>query len=134
MNAQNNVSFYSRQTWQNQVQENEFLEKKLTNGDKLILFKRKLIIDFFEKIDAFFEKKTISASAETKSNSVDSACNSGKVYKITDVELLKTLKPLLTGVAIHTLEAIQIVQKFYGEKYTNMTYRDWSNLVKGINF
>ena len=132
LNVQNNVSFYSRQSWQNQVQENEFLRKVLTNGDKVVLFKRKFVIDFFEQIDTFFEEKTTINS--TENNSANSSCDTGKLYKITDVELLEILKPLLTGITIHTLEAIQILQNFYKDSYPNMTYKDWSTLVKSLSF
>ena len=133
LNIQNNVSFYSRQTWQNQVEKNSFLKKELTNGDKLVLFKRTDIITFFENIDSFFvSEKDIGNDLKTATliqNNTDE-----KLYKITDMELLTKLKPLLSGGTRHTLEAIQIAQKFYQDRYPNMTYKDWSNLVKSLKF
>ena len=98
----------------------------------MVLFKRKFVIDFFEQIDTFFEEKTTTNS--TENNSANSSCDTGKLYKITDVELLEILKPLLTGITIHTLEAIQILQNFYKDSYPNMTYKDWSTLVKSLSF
>lgn len=129
LNVQDNVSFYSRQSWQNQVQKKSFLQKELTNGDKLVLFKRTDIVDFFEKIESFF----VSENNESNAAGTSFAANNdydGKLYKITNKELLGKLTALLSGETLHTLEAIQFVQKFYQDKYPNMTYRDWSNLVK----
>lgn len=130
LNVQANVSFYSRQSWLSQVQEDVFLKKKLKNGEDTILFKRKNIVDFFNQIDSFFEENENDLTEESK----ESAASESKIYKIEDPILLEKLRPLLTGSILHTLEAIQIVQDYYGEKYSNMSYRDWSNLVKGLSF
>ncbi|MDE7227254.1 MAG: hypothetical protein K2N31_02925 [Treponemataceae bacterium] len=129
LNVQDNVSFYSRQSWQNHVLENVFLQKNLRNGDKVVLFKRKSVVKFFEQIDIFFGIPIILS--ENK-NSAKMLTTNDKLYKITDVELLRKLTPLLVGGNLHTLEAIQLVQNFYQDKYPCMTYRDWSNLIKTI--
>ena len=113
-------------------QDNSFLQKQLTNGGRLILFKRTNVINFFEEIEAFFEKKCESQETEVIT---DRKHSSGcKLYKITDEELLDKLEPLLNGKILHTLEAIQVTQNFYKDKYPNMTYKDWSNLIKSLKF
>lgn len=132
LNVQANVSFYSRQSWLGQVQEETFLRKQLKNGEDTILFKRKNIVSFFNQINSFFEEKTNEVKNEMEDK--ENLPSELKVYKITDPVLLNKLRPLLTGSILHTLEAIQVVQDFYGDKYPNMTYRDWSNLVKGLSF
>ena len=126
------MSFYSRQSWLGQVQEETFLRKQLKNGEDTILFKRKNIVSFFNQINSFFEEKTNEVKNEMEDK--ENLPSELKVYKITDPVLLNKLRPLLTGSILHTLEAIQVVQDFYGDKYPNMTYRDWSNLVKGLSF
>ena len=131
LNIQDNVSFYSRQSWQNQVEKNSFLKKELTNGDKLVLFKRTDISTFFENIDTFFFPEKDEADA-LKADSPSKISSDDKLYKITDRELLNKLQPLMSGETLHTLEAIQLAQNFYQDEYPNMTYRDWSNLVKNI--
>ena len=131
LNIQDNVSFYSRQTWQNQVEKNSFLKKELTNGDKLVLFKRTDISTFFENIDTFFFPEKDEADA-LKADFPSKISSDDKLYKITDRELLNKLQPLMSGETLHTLEAIQLAQNFYQDEYPNMTYRDWSNLVKNI--
>lgn len=132
LNVQANVSFYSRQSWLSQVEEDSFLRKKLKNGEDTILFKRRNVVTFFEQINSFFEEKM----DEPKGDAEDKKDHSSglKLYKITDPVLLKKLKPLLTGNILHTLEAIQVVQDFYGDNYPNMSYRDWSNLIKNLSF
>ena len=127
LNAQDNVSFYSRQSWQNQVKENVFLQENLSNGNKIVLFKRKSVVGFFEQIDTFFDVP------DTKSDS-KAFDNNDKLYSITDTKLLRKLRPLLSEDNLHMLETVQIVQIFYQESYPKMTYRDWSNLVKAIKF
>ena len=133
LNEQDNVSFYSRQSWQNQVEKNCFLQKELTNGGKLVLFKRTDIVRFFENIDSFFVSQKGTVEVSKKATSIQNNTDE-KLYKITDRVLLNRLKPLLSGETLHTLEAIQIVQNFYQDKYPNMTYKDWSNLVKSLKF
>ncbi len=133
LNLQDNVSFYSRQSWQNQVEKNCFLQKELTNGDKLVLLKRTDIVIFFENIDSFFVSEK-DASNDLKTATLIKYNTDEKLYKITDMELMNRLKPLLSGETFHTLEAIQIVQNFYQDKYPTMTYKDWSSLVKSVKF
>lgn len=132
LNIQDNVSFYSRKSWHYQAKENVFLEKKLTNNDRLVIFKRKNLINFFEQIETFFADST--EYIENKSTKDNIAQTTVKLYKITDIDLLEKLKPLLTGSSIHTLEAIQLVEDFYQNKYPTMTYKDWSILVKTVKF
>lgn len=54
LNVGKSVSLYSRSFFQSEVQEDTFLRRKLKNGDNPVLFKRKNLIDFFDKIDTFF--------------------------------------------------------------------------------
>ena len=132
LNTQENVSLYSRKTLQEQVQENEFLQSNLKNGDKIVLFKRNNVVSFFENIETFF-MQTVGNIA-INSPAKDFTVSTGKLYKLSNSDLLERLKPLLTGTTLHTLEAIQIVQDFYKDSYPNMTYKDWSTLVKSISF
>ena len=117
LNSKDNVSFYSRQSWQNQVTENEFLRKQLTNGDEIVLFKRKQIVNFFKQINSFFTE--IGTSGKDASLSEVPASHVNKIFKITDIDLLNQLKPLLTGNTFHTLEAIQLVQTYYQDIISN---------------
>ncbi len=54
LNIGKSVSLYSRTFFQSEVNEGEFIRRKLKNGDILVLFKRLNLIEFFQKIDTFF--------------------------------------------------------------------------------
>jgi hypothetical protein len=54
LNVGKSVSFYSRTFFQSEVNEGEFVRKRLKNGDLPVLFKRSYLIEFFKKIDTFF--------------------------------------------------------------------------------
>jgi len=60
LNVGKSVSFYSRTFFQSEVNEGEFIRKKLKNGDLPVLFKRSYLIEFFKKIDTFFPTGTAS--------------------------------------------------------------------------
>lgn len=61
LNVGKSVSFYSRTFFQSEVKEGELLRKKLKNGDLPVLFKRSSLIEFFTKIDTFFQNELTSA-------------------------------------------------------------------------
>lgn len=128
LNEKDSVSFYSRYSIQNSVKEEIFYRKELSNGDNLVLFKRDLIEKFFENINSFFD----DADNNLKENNTIGCRNNKKITEIKDETLLEKLKPLLTGEVVHSLEAIKLVQEFYGSKYQEMTYKDWSELVRNI--
>lgn len=130
LNEKDSVSFYSRYTIQNSVKENVFYRKKLDNGDNLVLFKRDLLKIFFEKIDSFFE----DVDNILENNKTVDCKNLKKLYEIKDKELLEKLKPLLTGEVIHSLEAIKLIQETYADIYPDMSYKNWSELVRNIKF
>lgn len=60
LNVGKSVSFYSRTFFQSEVNEGEFIRRKLKNGDFPVLFKRSYLIEFFNKIDTFFSPPSIS--------------------------------------------------------------------------
>lgn len=98
------------------------------NGDNPIVFKRKSISEFFNKINTFFDVKSNGLSDSTRPVVED-----GKIKVITEEELLKQLRPLIKISSPHTLEAISVAEKFYEGKYPKMNMRDWLQLVKNID-
>lgn len=143
LNEKESVSFYSRQFFQEEVSLGTFLRKRLKNDDEPILFKRKDLIDFFNRIDTFFpfdENDTITSLVETQELPKDVEIiedkklfvSNGKLLKITDRTLIEQLKPLIEQK--RTLEAWQFVENFYKGQFPTMTLRDWRTLVKDIDF
>lgn len=128
LNVGKSVSFYSRISYQEEVEEGEFLRINLKNGDNPIVFKRKSITDFFDKINTFFDVKSKGLS-----DSTHPVVEDGKIKVITEEELLKQLRPLIKISSPHILEAISVAEKFYEGKYPKMNMRDWLQLVKNID-
>lgn len=126
LNIGKSVSFYSRVSYQEEVEEGEFLRINLKNGDCPIVFKRKSICDFFKNIDTFFSKNT-------DDNIIIPVEGDGKIEVILDEDLLRKLRPLIKISSPHTLEAISIAENYYKGKYPKMTMRDWLQLVKNID-
>lgn len=54
LNIGKSVSFYSRSFFQSEVKEGEFCRRPLKNGDMPVFFKRRSLIEFFERIHTFF--------------------------------------------------------------------------------
>lgn len=130
LNEKKSVSFYSRLFFQEEVVSGEILRKQLKNGDEPILFKRKDLILFFEKIDTFFDVSFGSEiiTCNNINNNENPFVANGRIYKIVEEDLLKQLEPVMN--AHHTLEAIKIAEQYYRGKYPNMRIKDWSMLVK----
>jgi len=145
LNEKESVSFYSRQFFQEEVSSGTFLRKRLKNDDEPILFKRKDLIEFFNRIDDFFpqnenkddtsvtlfDTSELSEEAEAVEDEKLFVSN-GKLLKITNLILIEQLKPLIEQK--RTLEAWQFVENFYKGQFPAMTLRDWRTLVKEIDF
>lgn len=132
LNAKSNVSLYSRYSLQEQVKDNEFKFGYLTNGEKIVSFKRDNLINFFDSIKVLFNDKQIKekpTSIETVNEpTVEFVAN--KLFNITDKILLQKLKPLLKKNQV--LQAVEITSKYYVGKYKNMAFKDWYKLVSDI--
>lgn len=79
LNVGKSVSFYSRSFFQSEVGEAGFLRKKLKNGDHPVLFKRKNLIDFFDRIDTFFENNYCTNIRLNEQGFVDYLINDKKL-------------------------------------------------------
>ena len=122
LNAAKSVSFYSRKFFQEEVVDGELLQKRLKNGDEPVLFKRKDIALFFDKIETIFNNST-DGIIYTQDE---------KITVITDEELVTKLKPLLDTETPHTLEAIKVAEQYYQGKYPKMKLKDWAALIKRL--
>jgi hypothetical protein len=123
LNTKSNVSLYSRESLQENVRENEFKQAFLSNGEKLILFKRPMLVSFFDNLEQLFLESTNILFPEPNRNNHDI-----KVTEILDKELLSTIKPLLENNKV--LEAAVAVSDFYKDFHNEMSLRDWFKLVE----
>jgi len=124
LNAKSSVSLYSRTYFQNKVRAKEFLPAFLTNGDKLILFKRRDIVEFFQQIDPLFENhEEIDTPDSGRRQST-----SNRIQSIIDPVLIEKITPALK--ADRLLEAITICMDYYAGQYNTMKLKDWSKVVR----
>lgn len=132
LNAKSNVSLYSRESLQSKVRSNELKSGYLSNGEKIIIFKRELLTSFFDNISTIFRDR--KASLENFDPKVVNDINIDylpeKLHELTDKSLLHVLKPLLKRNRV--LEAVEICTQFYKGKYKAMTFKDWFKLVNKL--
>jgi hypothetical protein len=133
LNTKSNVSLYSRNSLQVQVKENEFKFGYLNNGEKIILFKRNNLMNFFTSFLELFnrtDKNTENLSSKEDVNVPPIAEFPHKLLEITDHTLLQQLKPLLKNNQV--LQAVEITSKYYSDQYNDMVFKDWYSLVSDL--
>lgn len=131
LNAKSNVSLYSRNSLQSDIKENEFKTGFLSNGEKIILFRRENLQLFFENLSVLFDENQLVI--EIKENEVSEPIEKlfpDKLYEITDSQVLNLINPLLEKNRV--LEAVEICTKHYNNKYANMTFKDWFTLINSL--
>jgi hypothetical protein len=129
LNTKSNVSLYSRESLQTKVKPNEFKSGYLSNGDKIILFKRVNLTSFFDNIPALFKEQKGTNEDDRKSIVSEPLPEyiSDRLLAITDKSLIHEIKPLLKKNKV--LEAVKVCTLFYNGKYKSMTFKDWFKLV-----
>jgi hypothetical protein len=132
LNVKGNVSLYSRNSLQENIKVGEFKSGFLSNGEKIILFNRELLPEFFETWHKLFRKNEHSFDDEEISEVSEPVEEyaTDKLYEIRDRSLIAELKPLLKKNRV--LEAVEICTKRYGNKYKNMNFKDWFKLVNEL--
>lgn len=122
LNAKSNVSLYSRSSLQENVKDDEFRFGYLSNGERIIVFKRENLTNFFDVVFDLFKKNAVPKTTESK--------QAATLTEIIDKELLQIIKPLLTKNKV--LQAVEETSKYYENKHKNMTFRDWHKLVSEL--
>ncbi|MCF6140983.1 hypothetical protein L1S34_06775 [Flavobacterium sp. K77] len=131
LNARNNVSLYSRNSLQSDIKKDEIKTGFLSNGEKIILFRRENLDLFFEKIPVLFDDNQIKIKDNEDLVSEPAEIYfPEKLYEITDTQVLNLLNPLLEKNRV--LEAVEICTKYYFDKYKSMTFKDWFNLINTL--
>lgn len=131
LNAKNNVSLYSRNSLQSNIKQKEFKTGVLSNGEKIILFRRENLEMFFEKLPIIFHENQIEIKVDVNvvSEPIE-VINPDKIYEITDLHVLDLINPLLEKNRV--LEAVEVCSNEYSFKYKKMTFKDWFKLVNDI--
>ena len=128
LNAKSNVSLYSRESLQSQINFNEFKEGYLSNGEKIILFDRENLPLFFEKLPNLFDASEINQPKNKPKISFESKpVLPQKLVQIEDKVLIAQITPMLKKNRV--LEAVEVCSNFYGDKYKAMSFKDWFKVV-----
>ena len=131
LNAKSNVSLYSRNSLQSDIKFNEFKTGFLSNGEKIILFRRDNLNLFFEKLLVLFDSNQFEIKyIENVVSEPIELLLPDKLSEITDVEVLSLITPLLEKNRV--LEAVEICTKHYYDRYTSMTFKDWFVLINNL--
>ena len=132
LNAKSNVSLYSRNSLQSDIKKDEFKTGFLSNGEKIILFRREDLQMFFENLPTLFDDNQLVIKIKEEEDVVEPSENDfpNKLYEITDIQVLNLINPLLEKNRV--LEAVEICTKHYHNKYANMTFKDWFALINSL--
>ena len=130
LNAKRNVSLYSRESLQKKVKLNEFKSGYLSNGEKIIIFKRVNLTSFFDNIPSLFKETKLKNKNNKPKIVIETLPENyvGKLQKITDKSLIALIHPLLKKNKV--LEAVELCILFYKDKYKSMTFKDWYDIIK----
>jgi hypothetical protein len=113
---------YSRSSLQENVKDDEFRFGYLSNGEKIIVFKRENLTNFFDVVFDLFKENAVPKTTESKQPAT--------LTEITDKELLQIIKPLLKKNKV--LQAVEETSKYYDKKHESMTFRDWHKLISKL--
>lgn len=131
LNAKSNVSLYSRNSLQSNIKTNEFKTGFLSNGEKIILFKREDLQLFFEKLHNLFDdNQMVIENDEGFVSEPVEIYFPEKLYEITDLQVLNLINPLLEKNRV--LEAVEVCTKYYHDKFTKMSFKDWFALINNL--
>ena len=126
LNQKSSVSFHSRLSFQQNVKEGCIEEKYLTNGDKIVLFKRNDIIRFFKNIGTYFEGIDTTMGKE---NRIVLKSNHKLLNLKDDLEVWNNVSNSpITSILGLTKDCAEK----YQTRYNEMSFSDWYSLVESF--
>lgn len=131
LNAKSNVSLYSRNSLQADIKRDEIKIGFLSNGEKIILFRREDLRLVFEKLPTLFNDNQIfiKDNDDVVSEPIE-IYFPDKLYEITDTQILNLINPLLDKNRV--LEAVELCTKHYYDKYKSMTFKEWFAVINSL--
>lgn len=120
LNEKRNVSVYSRFSWQRGVPDGEFVEHHLGNNEKMFLFKKELLSEYFERYNELFEL----------SENIGSIDNKHEVKSDFDVEAVRQIiDPFLKEHKVLQAVAVLQDQLIIESKHKEMSFKDYFEIV-----
>ncbi len=149
-------SLYSRFSWQHEAAlKSEFIKNKLKNDCIVLLFPRKLILQYMANIDMFFPDKSKYVAIGSKRRKKVNVSNSGLLSNNPNIEidyetpyldkngcLTKIANPKLLDLLRNDLDceypqyvsAYNTIEDFYGKRFPKMEFYHWSALLEKIDW
>ena len=69
----------------------------------------------------------------SNNNEEQNIVQNGKLIELTDPVIIEKIKPFLDPNKRDTISAMQILAEEYSDKYPNMQFKDWGQLVNGVS-
>ena len=123
LNEKQNVSVYSRFSWQSSIPSGEFVEHHLGNEEKMLLFKKESLNEYFDRYRELFDLPNIDIVKDNFEN-VEVGCDIKAIRKSSD-PLLKEHKVL------QAVSALENVLKNEPE-YQELSFKDYFKIVNEI--
>ena len=138
LNAKNYVSFVSRKSIQESVEEGDIKSATLTNGDKFVLFKRTDFEAFLTLIDKYFPSLSSTAPQDDHPNNPTpvqvAPLPKGEdvVGILSDIEHDISIKLVVDTMKQNnsTITIIAHCMSEYGHNYPNMQFKDWGKIIR----
>jgi len=131
LNTKSNISLYSRISLQKEVSTDEFRYGYLTNNDQILLFKSKMLPEYFLKIASKLTYSNLGNSMSENSHDLSLDYKKTKLQKIFDKGLLEKIEPYLYKNQV--LRAVELTIEYYSDVYKNMSFKDWFKLVNDLH-
>lgn len=138
LNNKKYVSFYSRLSIQESVEEGKVREEFLTNGDKFVLFKRADTVSFFQMIDTHFdelkhiEEDGIVVQDELHQGDKQKLQGEQVQGRIMSVEEDSSIQLKVDSMRFDNsnLEIVAECMKDFSSYYPKMSFGDWAKVIK----
>lgn len=120
LNEKTNVSVYSRFSWQRSVTDGKFEEHHLGNDEKILLFKKELLNEYFDQYRILFELPKNVASTNIGSN---------RVVGVDLKEVQNIINPLLKEHKV--LQAVALLEDILKSEseYKELSFKDYFEIV-----
>lgn len=129
LNNKSNVSLFSRDSFQEKLDFNDFKKHHISNGDKVILFSIESTPNYFNSVDCLFGIDENKIEGITKKQlTINLFDTKDKLEEIDDKIILKKIKLLIKKDEI--LEAVNTCALYYQDDYPKMELKDWFELVE----
>lgn len=124
LNEKRNVSVYSRFSWQSKVPTGEFMQHHLGNEEKVILFKKELLNEFFEVYPTLFN------DLENNINTYKFEVNGKFDFDMKTIR--KIIDPLLKEHKV--LQAVSVLKDLLKNEpeYQELSFKDYFKIVNEI--